>query len=80
MKLYFYFLEKEYNKSPKMNVEECKVQEKAKSYKLLGKISNYYGTRILKSEIGVLKVEFSWKMVLIIDKPDLEKAKQIFSD
>lgn len=74
MKLYFYVFE-----DNKLTFFECEVEEKPKSYTLLGKVKGYYGTRILKSEIG-LKREYSWKQIVILAKRDDELAKKYFSD
>lgn len=74
MKLYFYVLE-----DNKINFTECEVEEKPKSYKLLEKVCGFYGSRVLKSEIG-LKGEYTWKQIVVLDKKDDELAKKYLSD
>ena len=74
MKLYFYVFE-----DNKINFTECEVEEKPKSYTLLEKAYGFYGSRVLKSEIG-LKCEYIWKQIVILDKRDDEIAKRYLSD
>lgn len=74
MKLYFYVFE-----SNGFEFTECEVEEKAKSYTLLEKVPGVYLSRILKSEIG-LRIEYTWKQIVILDKRDDELAKKFISD
>lgn len=74
MKLYFYIFD-----GDKLEFSECEVEEKAKSYTLKGRVRGFYGTRILKSEIG-LKQEYNWKQTVILDKRDDDLAKKYLSD
>ena len=74
MKLYFYVFE-----DNKIKFTECEVEEKPKSHTLLEKVCGFYGSRVLKSEIG-LKCEYSWKQTVILDKRDDELAKKYLSD
>lgn len=73
-KLYFYVF-----KDNKIEFTECEVEEKPKSYTLLEKVCGFYGSRVLKSEIG-LKQEYNWKQIVILDKRDDELAKKYLSD
>lgn len=74
MKLYFYICE--YNK---ITFSEVEVEEKPKSYKLLDRVSGFYKTSILKSEIG-FNYKYSWKQFVILTERDDELAKKYFSD
>lgn len=74
MKLYFYVFD-----GDKLEFSECEAEEKAKSYTLKEKAKGFYGTRILKSELG-LKQEYEWKQTVVLDKRDDELAKQYLSD
>ena len=69
MKLYFYVFD-----GDKLTFSECEAEEKPKSYTLKEQASGFYGTRVLKSEIG-LKQEYNWKQTVILDKRDDELAK-----
>lgn len=72
MKLYFYIFE-----DNKIRFTECEVDEKSKSYTLKERVSGFYNSRVLKSEIG-LKDEYYWKQIVILDKRDDELAKKYF--
>lgn len=74
MKLYFYILE-----DNKIRFSECEVEEKPKSYTLKDHIYGFYGSRVLKSEIG-LKCEYNWKQIVILENQDDELAKKYFCD
>lgn len=79
MKLYFYFLETPYKEKSHIRIEECEVEEKPKSYTLLGSVNGFYNSRVLKSEIG-LHSEYTWKQYVILSEPNVTLVKQMLSD
>ena len=74
MKLYFYVFS-----DGEIKFSECEVEEKPKSYKLIGIARGFYGVLVLKSEIG-LKKENEWKQIVVLEKRDDELAKKYLSD
>lgn len=55
MKLYFYHLAQPLGEKPRIEVEECEVKEKPKTYRPVGEFPTYYiGCYVLKSDIGTL--------------------------
>ena len=77
MKLYFYILEKPYNKNPFVRFEECEVVEKPKTYKPKDKFpSGVYNSYISKSGIGHVSGYNNNRVVLT--EPNAKVAKEIF--
>lgn len=77
MKLYFYILEKPYNKNPFVRFEECEVIEKPKTYKPKDKFpSGVYNSYISKSDIGHVSGYSNNRVVLT--EPNAKVAKEIF--
>lgn len=55
MKLYFYHLSQPLGEKPRIEVEECRVEEKSRSYQPIEDVpSFYFGCYIMKDEIGNL--------------------------
>ena len=77
MKLYFYILEKPYNKNPFVRFEECEVIEKPKTYKPKDKFpSGVYNSYISKSDIGHVSGYSNNRVVLT--ESNAKVAKEIF--
>ena len=78
MKLYFYILEKYFNKNPFVRFEECEVIEKPKTYypkdKFPSGVYNYY---ISKSDIGHIS-GYSNNLV-VLTEPNAKVAKELFT-
>ena len=78
MKLYFYILEKPYNKNPFVRFEECEVIEKPKTYKPKDKFpSGVYNSYISKSDIG--HVSGNSNNLVVLTEPNVKTAKEIFT-
>ena len=78
MKLYFYILEKPYNKKPFVRFEECEVIEKPKTYKPKDKFpSGVYNCYISKSDIG--HVSGYSNDLVVLTEPNAKVAKEIFT-
>ena len=77
MKLYFYILEKPYNKNPFVRFEECEVIEKPKTYKPKDRFpSGVYNCYISKSDMGHV---FGYSNHLVVlTEPNAKVAKEIF--
>ena len=77
MKLYFYILEKPYDKNPFVRFEECEVIEKPKTYKPKDKFpSGVYNSYISKSDIGHVSGYSNDRVVLT--ESNAKVAKEIF--
>ena len=77
MKLYFYILEKPYNKNPFVRFEECEVIEKPKTYKPKDRFpSGVYNCYISKSDIG--HVSGYSNNLVVLTEPNSKVAKEIF--
>ena len=77
MKLYFYILEKPYNKNPFVRFEECEVVEKPKTYKPKDKFpSGVYNSYISKSDIG--HASGYSNNIVVLTEPNAKVAKEIF--
>ncbi len=79
MKLYFYFLEEQYDKKSHIRIEECEVKEDSLCYILLGKVKGFYDRFIPKSEIGLCS-GCVWEYQVILEEPNIEYAKKLLSD
>ena len=78
MKLYFYILEKPYNKNPFVRFEECEVIEKPKTYYPKDKFpSGVYNSYISKSDIGHVS-GYSSNLV-VLTEPNAKLAREIFA-
>lgn len=76
MKLYFYFLEG--RKNGRIRMEECEVEEKARTYWPVGRFPEEYpGSFVRKADIGMLKM-FCLAMVIMEEK-DRNRVANIFS-
>lgn len=79
MKLYFYVLNQDIKTDElKLCVEECDVVEKPKTYKPVTRFPSglYLGGFIKKESIG--HFVGNWKEIIVLDRPDYKKAKEIF--
>ena len=77
MKLYFYILEKPYNKNPFVRFEECEVIEKPKTYNPKDRFpSGVYNCYISKSDIG--HVSGYSDNIVVLTEPNAKVAKEIF--
>ena len=78
MKLYFYLLEKPYNKNPFVRFEECEVIEKPKTYKPKDRFpSGVYKSYISKSDIG--HISGYGNNLVALTEPNAKLAKEIFT-
>lgn len=78
MKLYFYILEKPYNKNPFIRFEECEVIEKPKTYKPKDRFPRgVYSCCISKSDIG--HVSGYSNDIVVLTEPNAKFAKEIFT-
>ena len=78
MKLYFYILERPYNKNPFVRFEECEVIEKPKTYKSKDKFPRgVYNSYISKSDIG--HVSGYSNNLVVLTEPNAKLAKEIFT-
>ena len=78
MKLYFYILEKPYNKKPFIRFEECEVIENPKTYKPKDRFPmGVYGCYVSKSDIGTVS-GYSNNLV-VLTEPNSKVAKELFT-
>lgn len=78
MKLYFYILEKPYNKNPFVRFEECEVIEKLKTYYPKNIFpSGVYNRYIRKSDIG--HVSGDSNNLVVLTEPNQKVAKELFT-
>lgn len=76
MKLYFYCLSQPPGERPRIEVEECEVEERPKTYKPVDKLPSYYcGFYVTKNEIGRLLED-----TIILTERDSERVAKIFID
>lgn len=75
--MYFYILEKPYNKNPFVRFEECEVIEKPMTYKPKDRFpSGVYNCYIRKSDIG--HVSGYSNNLVVLTEPNAKVAKEIF--
>ena len=78
MKLYFYILERPYNKNPFVRFDECEVIEKPKTYYPKDKFPRgVYNAYISKSDIGHIS-GYSSNLV-VLTEPNAKLAREIFA-
>lgn len=78
MKLYFYILERPYNKNPFVRFEECEVIEKPKTYKPADKFpSGIYSCYINKADIG--HVSGYSNNLVVLKEHNAKLSKEIFT-
>lgn len=78
MKLYFYILEKPYNKNPFVRFEECEVIEKPKAYYPKYKFpSGVYNSYISKSDIG--HISGYSNNIVVLTEPNAKLAKELYT-
>ena len=78
MKLYFYILEKYFNKNPFVRFEECEVIEKPKTYYPKDKFpSGVYNCYISKSDIG--HISGYSNNIVVLTEPNEKLAREIFA-
>ena len=78
MKLYFYILERPYNKNPFVRFEECEFIEKPKTYKPADELpSGIYRCYINKEDIGHV-IGYNNNLV-VLTEPNAKLAKEIFA-
>ena len=78
MKLYFYILERPYNKNPFLRFEECEVIEKPKTYRPKDSFPlGVYRSYISKSNIG--HVSGYSNNLVVLTEPNGKLAKEIFA-
>ena len=78
MKLYFYILEKYFNKNPFVRFEECEVIEKPKTYYPKDKFpKGVYNSYIRKSDIG--HVSGYSNNLVVLTEPNTKVAKELFT-
>ena len=78
MKLYFYILERPYDKNPFVRFEECEVIEKPKTYYPKDKFpSCVYNSYISKSDIGHI-YGYS-NNIVVLTEPNEKFAREIFA-
>lgn len=80
MKLYFYHLSQPPGEKPRIEVEECEVEERDIFFKVIGDTPKFYSNRrIMKFEIGNL-IETRKEKVLILRERNVKKAADIFGE
>lgn len=78
MKLYFYILEKYFNKKPFVRFEECEVIEKPKTYYPKDKFpSGVYNSYISKSDIG--HISGYSNNIVVLTEPNAKMAKELYA-
>ena len=76
MKLYFYHLSQPLGEKSRIEVEECEVEEKPRTYKAVDKFPRFYiGTYVKKENIGKINDD-----TIILTERDSEKAVLIFKE
>ena len=78
MKLYFYILERPYDKNPFVRFEECEVIEKPKTYYPKDKFPRgVFNCYISKSDIGT--VSGYRNNLVVLTEPNSKVAKELFT-
>ena len=78
MKLYFYILERPYNKNPFIRFEECEVIEKPKTYYPKDKFPRgVYNSYISKSDIG--HISGYSNNIVVLAEPNAKLAKELYT-
>ena len=78
MKLYFYILERPYNKNPFLRFEECEVIEKPKTYYPKDKFPRgVYNCYINKDDIGI--VSGYSNNIVVLTEPNAKMAKELYT-
>lgn len=76
MKLYFYHLSQPLGEKPRIEVEECEVEEKPRTYKAVDKFPRFYiETYVKKENIGKINDD-----TIILSERDSEKVVRIFKE
>lgn len=79
MKLYFYHLSQPYGEKPRIEVEECEVEEKPKTYRRIDKFPKFYcGHYVKKENIGKL-AGYNFNVVVLVEK-DSARVAEIFKE
>lgn len=79
MKLYFYHLSQPLGENPRIEVEECEVEEKSKTYRRMDKFPEFYcGHYVKKEDIGKL-AGYNFNVVVLTERDDA-KVAEIFKD
>lgn len=79
MKLYFYHLSQPLGEKPRIEVEECRVEEKSRSYQPIEDVpSFYFCCYIMKDETGNLTGKN--RDLIILAEKDNAKAAEIFKE
>jgi len=79
MKLYFYHLSKPLGEKPRIEVEECEVEEMRRSYQPIDGLPRFYfGCYVMKDEIGNLTGRN--RDTLILTEKDTWKVSEIFKE
>ena len=78
MKLYFYILERPYNKNPFVRFDECEVIEKPRTYYPKDKFpSGVYNCYISKSDIG--HISGYSNNIVVLTEPNAKMAKELYT-
>lgn len=78
MKLYFYILEKPYDKKPFVRFEECEVIEKPNTYYPKDKFPRgVYNSYISKSDIG--HISGYSNNIVVLTEPNAKLAKELYT-
>lgn len=79
MKLYFYHLSQPLGEKPRIENEECEVEEGKRAFDFKGKFSKFYnGCYVVKNDIG--KLIGRNRETLILTEKNAEKAAKIFKE
>lgn len=79
MKLYFYHLSQPLGEKPRIEVEECEVEERPNTYKRIGKFPEFYcGYYVEKENVGKL-AGYNFNVVVLTERDDA-KVAEIFKD
>lgn len=79
MKLYFYHLSQPLGEKLRIEVEECEVEERPKTYRRIGKFPEFYcGCYVKKEDIGKL-AGYNFDVAVLTER-DNAKVAEIFKD
>lgn len=79
MKLYFYRLSQPLGEKPRIEVEECEVEEKPKTYRRIGKFPEFYcGHYVKKEDIGK-PAGYNFDVVVLTERNNA-KVVEIFKE
>lgn len=79
MKLYFYHLSQPLGEKPRIEVEECRVEEKSKTYRRMDKFPEFYCGHYVKKEDIRKLAGYNFNVVVLTERDDA-KVAEIFKE